>query len=1515
MKKMNFTIGAMIVALSALTASPLLAQNNFPGGPAGMPQPDEPGDIGENYSINIKTGNENRKIEDLKVWGGVGEHALTWTRFSNSRSVNGAQLFGNGHWWKHAYQYELLSTSADSSGRARLIFTMPEGNTFTFTQLDPVTWTTSKSAKYVLLGQGEDLLMKNKEKAEYFFKKITDATGTYYLMTEFYDNQGNTYLLSYDDKRNVTSIREPAGRSLNVTYSTLTSNAVDFKKLGEITAAPAPSTWVEIPFTSNKTYRYVKLNGADGSYGNIAEAEFYDDQGNKLSGSVISSDSIAQAGLAFDGDANTGFISTSQSGSFVGLDLGTAKKISKVRFLAVAGQEALMKPTQTNYTPVRAEAANEAPLSLTVISQVSSSDGRSVDYLYSPYNDTIFPNVFQTLSEVHYGDGTQATYTYGQVFPGQRPLVTIWNDVRYALRQGRSKTVYRNDTASTILGYVDSQVNPDTNAVILKLGDPASDVKTVTFSNGAVYESKIENGKEIEKTDPLGNKTTYQYDSNGFLAQEIDPLGRTTQYVRNSVGQLMQTIDPDGSSVSYTRNAIGQLLTYTDRLGRVTTYTRDAQERVTRIDYPDASFETFTYNAFSKVIQKRLKNGGIENYSYDLGGLMTQKTDALGNVTHYGYDSADRIASVTDARGNTTITEYNERGLVTKATNADGTFSSYGYDSMGSLQTTTNELGYVSTMKYDIFKRLTSKTDPLGRTTNFSYGVIAGGCSSCHADEKPTEIILPSGKKVVIEYDLMWRETALIEAAGTSDAATTRTTLDAVGNPIAVTNALGKVAMYSYDARNRKVAQVDPLGNRTEWSYDFEGNNLTITDALSRVTSNSFDSMNRMVSTTDAKNQTTSYQYDFSGNMIRMTDAKGNSYQNTFDLLNRKTAMIYPDNSREIYGFDSVGNNVSYTPRAGQVRTCSYDNRNRQLTCDWSDSTPDVSRTFDALGRLLTSNNSVSAISYTYNAANEMLTETTVVGGQSRTLTYAYTIDGNRASVTYPGGNVVTYDYTNRNQVAAIYEDGGAPLATYGYDLNGSRISKTLENGTSTAYQFDDASRLTSITDKKGSTTLLSSVYTLNAVGNRTAKVQDLKSETYGFDAIDQVTGVDSNGSRNVAYNYDAVGNRTSVIDNGATTSYTTNNLNQYTSAFGSGVGYDGNGNLTAQQSNGLSALYFYDAQNRLTKATVGTNVTEFWYDSKNRVVKRKTNSGTTYLVYDSWSLIEERANNGTIKARYVHGTQIDEILARITPTKAVYYHHDGLGSTTLLTNINGKVVEKYSYDVFGKASIYGATSQQLLASSSYGNRFMFTGREFLQEVNLYDYRNRVYSQELGRFLQTDPIRFSAGDMNLYRYCGNNVVDKADPLGLFDICININFGFGGDPTPPEPDPKPDPKPEPPNNQPPPSPPGVNIFANMNEAKKHGIYWFYTQVRNKGPWDYKQKGRQYQDFGNFNYGATGRAAGFSLETLLRAAGAAQIKAGTSKKEWGTPSGGPPYGDDPADQELIRRGYEYAEYYGY
>jgi RHS repeat-associated protein len=84
-----------------------------------------------------------------------------------------------------------------------------------------------------------------------------------------------------------------------------------------------------------------------------------------------------------------------------------------------------------------------------------------------------------------------------------------------------------------------------------------------------------------------------------------------------------------------------------------------------------------------------------------------------------------------------------------------------------------------------------------------------------------------------------------------------------------------------------------------------------------------------------------------------------------------------------------------------------------------------------------------------------------------------------------------------------------------------------------------------------------------------------------------------------------------------------------------------------------------------------------------------------------------------------------------------------------------------------------------MFSADPYANRFLYTGREFLKEANLYDYRNRIYSSELGRFIQTDPIRFDAGDVNFYRYVANNPVNAADPLGLAYFASSGLAALGG----------------------------------------------------------------------------------------------------------------------------------------
>ena len=111
----------------------------------------------------------------------------------------------------------------------------------------------------------------------------------------------------------------------------------------------------------------------------------------------------------------------------------------------------------------------------------------------------------------------------------------------------------------------------------------------------------------------------------------------------------------------------------------------------------------------------------------------------------------------------------------------------------------------------------------------------------------------------------------------------------------------------------------------------------------------------------------------------------------------------------------------------------------------------------------------------------------------------------------------------------------------------------------------------------------------------------------------------------------------------------------------------------------------------------------------------------------------------------------------------------DGLGSITDLTDSNGAVFQSYVYDSFGNIALQvGATV----------NPYTYTGRERDTESGLYYYRARYYDAVSGRFTREDPIGFTAGDLNLYRYVQNNSVNLFDPNGL-DV-YKINRQLGGD---------------------------------------------------------------------------------------------------------------------------------------
>jgi RHS repeat-associated protein len=123
----------------------------------------------------------------------------------------------------------------------------------------------------------------------------------------------------------------------------------------------------------------------------------------------------------------------------------------------------------------------------------------------------------------------------------------------------------------------------------------------------------------------------------------------------------------------------------------------------------------------------------------------------------------------------------------------------------------------------------------------------------------------------------------------------------------------------------------------------------------------------------------------------------------------------------------------------------------------------------------------------------------------------------------------------------------------------------------------------------------------------------------------------------------------------------------------------------------------------------------------------------------------------------YLYGVNVDAVIAQDTPTGMVWSLSDRLGTVDTLTDASGVVVDKRTFDSFGRV----LSQTNPLVSFRYG----YTGRERDLESGLEYYRARYYDAANGVFISVDPIGFAAGDTNLYRYVGNNSTNYTDPSG------------------------------------------------------------------------------------------------------------------------------------------------------
>ena len=217
--------------------------------------------------------------------------------------------------------------------------------------------------------------------------------------------------------------------------------------------------------------------------------------------------------------------------------------------------------------------------------------------------------------------------------------------------------------------------------------------------------------------------------------------------------------------------------------------------------------------------------------------------------------------------------------------------------------------------------------------------------------------------------------------------------------------------------------------------------------------------------------------------------------------------------------------------------------------------------------------------------------------------------------------------------------------------------------------------------------------------------------------------------------------------------------------------------------------LYTVDPPDRHEAATATVLAQAYKYDANGRRVEKAVSGGIIErYVYSGVETIATYNGSNTWKQDFVFGQGIDEVVMlsqadvldydsdqNTSETTRSFYHRNALGSVMDVTDMNQARVESYRYTPYGETTITRGGNAQ--TSDPLGQHWGFTARFHDEESGLTYYRARTVSAADGRFLERDPLHYSAG-ANLYTYADDNPLNRRDPTGEMGEGIPPPGGFG-----------------------------------------------------------------------------------------------------------------------------------------
>ena len=628
---------------------------------------------------------------------------------------------------------------------------------------------------------------------------------------------------------------------------------------------------------------------------------------------------------------------------------------------------------------------------------------------------------------------------------------------------------------------------------------------------------------------------------------------------------------------------------------------------------------------------------------------------------------------------------------------------------------------------------------------------------------------------------------------------------------------------FTYDSSGNLTSLTDPDGNTTTWTYNDQDQLIQETNPLGASAYYSYDSAGDLTQYTDYDGRVREFTYDANHDLLSETwyadtaDADaGQNADDVFQYAYNSAGQIVSESSvgqvsnlsssyssSDVYTYDSQGRETSVTETStgGPTVVLSYQytgtSTEPSVVSASIDGTPDYQDTYqyDSQGDVTqitqtgqTGGDAVAdvQVDLTYNAAGQPQTITRYVGGQlAVTATYSYDSDDNLTGLVYSQGGTTLSQYAWTYTNAGVPASAGSSVGLASADLGSSGSAElNWTPGSNLIVPSDNPSQipLDLLSGSTSPSNLIASTTSVDGTAN------------YSYDPAGQLTGAtysplpsgegQGEGTQpDESYSYDSNGNRTN-------TGYVTGPDNELLSDGTYNYSYDADGNRIERTNIATGAVtdYVWDNRDRLVevidRASAGGAITQdvhYTYDAENRWIGETVSipgqavQETSYAYCGNQIVLQFDGTSSTsalgvanLSHRYLWGPAVDQILAgeQVTsltqPGNVLLPLTNNVGTVCDLAQYNAKtgttsVVDHRVYDSFGNLVSQTNAAVDFL--------FGFTGRPEDNATGLQINGQRVYRPSTGDWMSQDPTGFSAGDTNVYRYCGNSPANETDAVG------------------------------------------------------------------------------------------------------------------------------------------------------